>query len=94
MATRVRRNVRLWVSVPPEHDAKLEQWAKRLGMTKSTLVSVTSQAGLGSIIRTTFPEEAFTPEQWADVTGALAKKGFVPTLPTRKPKAKATRAGK
>lgn len=95
MATRIRRNVRLWVSVPPEHDAELEEWAKRMGITKSTLVSMTSQAGLKQLIRTMYPEKAFKPEEWADITQAMAKKGFVnPMVPTRKPRAKVTRVAK
>jgi hypothetical protein len=95
MATRIRRNKRLWVSVPPEHDTDLEEWAKRMGVTKSTLVSMTSQAGLKQLIRMMFPEKAFKPEEWADITEAMVKKGFAaPIVPTRKTRAKVTRAGK
>jgi hypothetical protein len=67
-----RKSIRVWTYVPPTLNEQLSEWADRLGITKSVLISLSTSAGLAAIIRTIAPQEAFTPEQLAEI-GRVAK---------------------
>jgi hypothetical protein len=74
-------NVRIWSAVSPELNSTLDDWAFRLGMTKSSLINMAIQAGLASVIRAVAPEQVFTPKEWAGFVVEMMKTGKPVTLP-------------
>jgi len=48
--------------VPVDVNEKLDKWYKKLGVTKSVLISMCIQAGINNVIRAISPEESISPE--------------------------------
>lgn len=69
----VRNNVHVWAGVSKQTDLQLTRWATRLGMSKSMLINLCVQAGLGQVVRAVAPEEAFDPKQWAAIFKEMGK---------------------
>jgi len=72
------KKIRVWTSVTPELDGKVEFWAEKLGVTKSQLINMCLQAGLKNIITAFSPEDVFTPETWAKLVKAMQVEGLSP----------------
>jgi len=48
--------------IPVDVNEKLDKWYKKLGITKSVLISMCIQAGINNVIRAISPEESISPE--------------------------------
>jgi hypothetical protein len=72
--------VRVWSHVPGPVNKELDKWAAKLGLTKSTLISLAVQSGLNSLIRSVSPEEAISPDTLAKIILAAQDQGKDLTL--------------
>jgi len=45
----------------------VDQWAEKLGMSRSQLVALSCRAGITHIIAAVSPQDAFTPEKLAEI---------------------------
>jgi len=57
--------------IPLDINAKLDKWAEKLELPKSSLINLSVRAGLDAIIRAIEPAEAFEPEKWAEILRAV-----------------------
>ena len=67
---------RVQTRLSDETYAKLELWAKKLGVSMSQLSGMAVQAGLDNIIRSVSPVDAMTPDQWAAIFRAMEIQGI------------------
>ena len=65
------KNSRVYVSVSPEMAKTIENLSSRLGVPKTQLTSLAIQAGVGTLIRSFFPEEAMTVDKIAEIVNAM-----------------------
>jgi len=56
--------------VPIEVNDKLDIWYRKLGITKSALITLCIHAGLNSVIRAVSPEESISTEKLAELMKA------------------------
>jgi hypothetical protein len=69
------------MNITDELDEKLITFSKKMGVSKSYLIIASVNAGLGGIIRATFPEESMSPAQWAKIITDMMKTGVPIVLP-------------
>lgn len=62
---------RMNLFIPLDINEKLEKWAAKLELPKSTLINLSVRAGLDAIIRAIEPAEAFEPAKWAEIIKAV-----------------------
>lgn len=53
--------------VTPEVDLQIDEWATKLGMTKTSFISLCIRAGLTTVIRTIQPESLLTEADWQKI---------------------------
>ena len=75
MVGKKTQNIQVWSSLNPVTDKKLNQWAARLGMSKSMLVNLCVQAGIDQVVRVFAPEEALADKKIASIIKELMKSG-------------------
>lgn len=72
---------RINLFIPGDLDESLQGYADRLGISKTTLIGISVRAGLGTVVRIAFPEEALSASQWAAITAEMIKSGQPVRLP-------------
>ena len=70
-----QRKKRLNLYIPIDVDQNLERWAEKFDLSKTVLINLSIRAGLDAIIRAISPQDALSPEQWADIIAAAMEKG-------------------
>jgi len=73
MSEKVKKRINVYIS--PDLDRKIDDYAKKFSVTKSTLVTMSVQAGLDAIIRALAPQDAITPEIMASLISEMDKRG-------------------
>lgn len=69
------KEYRIYTRVTPELYEKFENWAARLGLTKSQFANICIQAGMGALVRAISPEEAFSPKALLEIIKEAEKQG-------------------
>lgn len=67
---------RINLELPQDLGDKLDIWSVKWDMPKTSLINLSIRAGLDAIIRTMSPQDAYTPEQMADIVQALKLRGI------------------
>ena len=72
---------RIGSRVPADVKEKIDEWAYKLGLSKSQFINICVQAGLYSVIRTIKPEDAVSPEYMALIVQAMEAQGVEIVIP-------------
>lgn len=67
---------RINLFIPLDLDQALERWSVKFDISKTVLINLSIRAGLDAIVRAISPQDALSPEQWADIIAAAKNKGL------------------